>query len=425
MKDSAATGIKTAQQTGKLRKEAAMQGNKAKVGKRDGASMGGSSGPSSSGLSTVSPGSGSQSKSITTRSSSDISNAGARNASRRMQNKQNVDKAIAVAEKIPVANKYAKMAKKIREVQKKVQGVSGAIKSKMNEGTDVSKDDVEEANRAEQAGEEYKPDAAEARYTAITSRQMKYTVIFILGGIFVGSIFFCIILLSAITDSGGHAYLASKENPSEEDLEKEYSANEEEDRGQDDEDNSDSSDSSSDSSSGSSSQSTSSNTPPVAVPTTGNKNIDKITSIAVKEAKSASPASKFRDWFPASGDWCGMFVSWVFSQAGGLDKYYVKSAQAGPGARDSVSRGYGSWVEDECTDSKSVPKPGDVLHYRPVPKNSPHYVDKMSSGHVGYVYAVDNNNIYTVEGNNDPNKVVFVTRSRKDCVINGYYRPKY
>lgn len=49
----------------------------------------------------------------------------------------------------------------------------------------------------------------------------------------------------------------------------------------------------------------------------------------------------------------------------------------------------------------------------------------MSSKHAGYVYDVDDNNIYTVEGNHDSYKVVFVTHSRNDCEINGYYRPKY
>lgn len=243
MADAASKGIKKTQQAGQLRKDAAVHQKKSGVGKRDNLSRGGLSNSSAStGLNSING-----RVNSSTRSSSSISNMESRNASRSAQNKQTIDKAISVAKKIPVANKYAKMAEKIRAVQKKTQGVSGAIKSKLNDGKEVSKDDIEEANRAEQAGEEYKPDAAEARYTAITSRQMRNLVIFILGGIFVGAIFFCIIILSAITDTGGHAYLASKENPSEENLEKEYKASEDNDREQttDDDTSSNSSSSSS------------------------------------------------------------------------------------------------------------------------------------------------------------------------------------
>ena len=59
-------------------------------------------------------------------------------------------------------------------------------------------------------------------------------------------------------------------------------------------------------------------------------------------------------------------------------------------------------------------------------KASPAYrVDNMSSKHVGYVYKVDDKYIYTVEGNHDPLHVVTVKHERKDCNINGYYRPNY
>ena len=412
MADTAAKGIKKAQQAGQLRKDAAVQGKKSSVGKRNSSSGGGLSSPQSSAASNLVG----KNDISTTHSSSGISNIAARNASRRTQNRQTIDKAISIAKKIPVANKYAKMAEKIRAVQKKVQGVSGAIKSKIDGGQQVSKDDVEEAMRAEQNGEEYKPDAAESKYTAITSRQMRNLAIFFLGGIMVGSVFFCVILISSITDSGGQAYLASKENPTEEELEKNYTANED---SESDNSGSDSSASSSSSNSSSNSSSSSSSSSHATVSKTGNQTIDKLNSIAIQEAENKSGAEKFQNWFGRTDDWCGMFVSWLFDQVGGLGKYYVKNGFAGGGARESVSAGYGTWLEDECTDSKTVPKPGDVLHYNHVSG------DKYSSGHVGYVYSVDDNKVYTVEGNHDPEKVVTVTYSRDDCQINGYYRPKY
>lgn len=420
MKDSAAKGIKNAQQVGQLRKDAAVQGKRASIGKRNSSSGSGLQQPSSTPVSNSSSISGTSHSS--TRSSSGISNAAGRNAARRTQNKNNIDKAINVAKKIPVANKYAKMAETIRKVQKKKQGIVSFINSKVSDDKQVSKDDMEEAASAERSGEEYKPDAAEARYTAITSRQMKFLAIFILGGVFAGGIFFCVIIVSSITDSGGRAYLATKENPTEEELGKEYDASENEDRQQNADDGTNGSTSSS---SSSSSRSSSSNTSPVAVTPTGNQTIDKLNSIAKKEAENGSSASKFQEWFKSNDDWCGMFVSWLFDQVDGLDKYYVKSGFAGAGARESINKGYGTWHEDECTDSKTVPKAGDVLHYQILSTSNPNYTDKMSSKHVGYVYAVDNNKIYTVEGNYDPNKVEFVSYDRKNCKINGYYRPKY
>ena len=413
MKDGAAQGIKKAQQAGQLRKDAAVQGKKASVGKRDKYSGSGLQQPSSISGSKTNSAIGSSTS--TTRSSSDISNAAGRNAARRTQNKETVDKAINVAKKIPVASKYAKMAEKIRKIQKKTQGAVGFLKSKINDDKQVSKDDIEEAESADRAGEDYKPDAAEARYTAITSRQMKFLAIFILGGILAGGIFLCVLLVSSITTAGGKSYLATKENPTEEELGKEYDASEEGDRQQtDDGDSNNNSNSSS-----SSSSSSSGNKSPVSVKSTGNSTIDKLNSIAVKEANDEVEKTKYQDWFGRTDDWCGMFVSWLFDQVDGLNKYYVKNGFAGGGARESVSAGYGTWLEDECTDSKTVPKAGDVLHYGKFSG------DKYSSEHVGYVYSVDDKNIYTVEGNHDPEKVVIVTYKRDDCEINGYYRPNY
>ncbi len=406
MKDNVAKGISTAKQTGQLRKDAAVQGRRSSIGKRD------SGGGLSSSSSLISG-----STSSTTRSSSSISGINSRNSTRRMQNGKNIDKAIKIAERIPVARKYAKMAKMIERIKStRNKGFFQNLMSKVGDKANASADDVEEANRAEQLGEEYKPDAAEARYTAITTRQMKYLFIFICGGILVGAIFFCVIMVSSLADSGGKAYLASKSNPIEEELTEWYSNQ-----------SGDDANSSNNNSEGSNyyGESTSSSTPPVPVPKTGNQTIDKINEIATKEAENGVGRRKYQDWYGLEADWCGMFVSWLFDQVNGLDKYYEKSGAAGPGARGAVANGYGTWYEDECTDSKTVPKSGDVLHWNTCKPGDDCYLDRYSSRHVGYVYAVDDKNIYTVEGNHDPERVVFVTHERKDCMINGYYRPNY
>lgn len=405
MKDSAVKGIQNAKQTGQLRKDAAVQSKKGSVGKRE------SGFGLSSSTSSISGGATS-----TSHSSSSISGINSRNTSRRMQNQRNINNAINVAKKIPVTRKYAQMAERIQKVKNsRAAGFFSSMMNKVNNKSDASADDVEEAARAEQSGEEYKTDAVEGRYTAITSRQMKILVILILAGILVGAIFFCVILVSSLTDSGGKAYLASKSNPTEEELGEWYS-------NQSGENTNDSNNSSDSNYTGPSS---SSSTQPVAVTKTGNQIVDKLNEIAVKEARNEVGKEKYQDWFKSNDEWCGMFVSWLFDQVNGLDKYYVMNGSAGPGARESIAKGYGSWLEDECTDSKTVPKPGDVMHLYPCNPGDECYLDRYSSGHVGYVYAVDDKNIYTVEGNNDPNKVVFVTHERKDCSINGYYRPNY
>ena len=211
MKDSVAKGITNTKQAGQLRKDAAVQGRKSSIGKRNSGSGLSSSSSSISGSSS------------TTHSSSSISGINSRNASRRMQNGQNINKAIKVAEKIPVARKYAKVAKMVERIKStRNKGFFQNLMAKVGEKSNASAADVEEANRAEQTGEEYKPDAAEARYTAITTRQMKYLVIFVLGGIIVAAIFFCVILVSSLADSGGKAYLASKSSPTEDELNEWY-----------------------------------------------------------------------------------------------------------------------------------------------------------------------------------------------------------
>ena len=161
--------------------------------------------------------------------------------------------------------------------------------------------------------------------------------------------------------------------------------------------------------------------PPVTK--TGKEAIDKMNEIALKEAAAGTGPEKFWNWYGFSGDWCAMFVSWLFDQVGGIGKYFYKNASAGPTAREPIAAGLGTWLEDECTDPSTVPKAGDVLHWNPC--GSDCYLDRYSSHHVGYVYAVDDKNIYTVEGNHDPYHVVTVVHERKNCTINGYYRPFY
>ena len=180
--------------------------------------------------------------------------------------------------------------------------------------------------------------------------------------------------------------------------------------------------STSSSSSGSDSSGTSQQVSP-----TGTAVIDQLNSIALGEV--GNKGTKYRTWFngfETSDEWCAMFVSWLFNQVGGINKYIKKYAGAGDIPRYSVPAGYGVWYEDECSDSSTTPKAGDVILFTPTifPQ------DKYTSRHVGYVYKVDNEKVYTVEGNTgtwDSNTSSVMTHEydRKNCTINGYFRPNY
>ena len=114
----------------------------------------------------------------------------------------------------------------------------------------------------------------------------------------------------------------------------------------------------------------------------------------------------------------------------GLGKYDVMTAGAGDHARLSVAKGYGVWYESEYSDSSTVPRAGDIVVF--TWNGIGHYPgqDAYYSDHVGYVYAVDDAFIYTIEGNtgsydNDTSTVMLKKYDRKSGNINGYYRPNY
>lgn len=170
---------------------------------------------------------------------------------------------------------------------------------------------------------------------------------------------------------------------------------------------------------------------------TGQEAIDKMNEIALQQVGKTGDI--YESWYGMYADWCAMFVSWLFNQVNGLDKYIVKSAVAGEIPRSSDASGYGTWYEDECTDSSTVPKPGDIILYDPwigsytipYPANGN---DKYYSSHIGYVYKVDDQYVYSIEGNGSSggyNGVWEHKHSRKDCGsgtvqgINGYFRPNY
>ena len=123
--------------------------------------------------------------------------------------------------------------------------------------------------------------------------------------------------------------------------------------------------------------------------------------------------------FPAA--WCDCFVDWCFQKAygvstaksllGGFDDYTVASADKYKSKGAYIKRGEGK------------PKPGDQIFF----KNTSRIC------HTGLVYKVDNNYVYTIEGNTSGASGVVAngggvkkkSYSLNSAYIDGYGRPKY
>ena len=197
------------------------------------------------------------------------------------------------------------------------------------------------------------------------------------------------------------------------------------------------------------------------------KKVDSITSFANSEydkiknsdfSYGEDEGSKFRKWFDSeygtgleSGkhDWCAAFITYLMAQNGGIDKYIKPSTFADNLVRDSVKAGYGTWYEDSYynEDKNFKPQPGDLILFDPMiadsyyeaypdhvndPNNTMHDKDMYLSSHIGYVYDVDDEYVYTIEGNksNQLKKCKYPLDFSGPGIsseqrINGYYRPNY
>lgn len=214
MKDSAAKGISTARAKDKLANEGQVAArNKAGVGKRN----------NSSGLSSSSS-SISGSTSSTTRSSSSISGTNSRNSTRRMQNQQSINNAIKFAKKIPVLRKKAQMVEKIQKIKNAKS--KGFVKSFLPNYSNKKPSDaeIEAANATEQTGEEYKPEDVDSKFTVKLDKKTKILAISIVAGIMLSYIVVGIFDMLSVMDTAKEVYLASHENPTEEEFEAAYNA---------------------------------------------------------------------------------------------------------------------------------------------------------------------------------------------------------
>lgn len=89
-------------------------------------------------------------------------------------------------------------------------------------------------------------------------------------------------------------------------------------------------------------------------------------------------------------DWCDVFVDWCFVQAFGREAAQKMLGQPNKslGAGCRYSANYFDAMDDF---HKTNPKPGDQIFF--------YSSDRSYIAHTGLVYAVDNNKVYTIEGN--------------------------
>ncbi|MCM1399909.1 MAG: CHAP domain-containing protein [Clostridium sp.] len=138
----------------------------------------------------------------------------------------------------------------------------------------------------------------------------------------------------------------------------------------------------------------------------------------------------FRKWFYGSEQkgipWCAIFVSYVANVTGILGTLVKKSASSGETARSSVKAGWGKWYEGHNT----KPQVGDIILFTHNGKGRYPNQDIYFSDHIGIVYKVDTNYVYTVEGNtnsNDNDRSIVSEHKYKlySGLINGYFRPNW
>lgn len=139
--------------------------------------------------------------------------------------------------------------------------------------------------------------------------------------------------------------------------------------------------------------------------------------------------SKFRKWYYGTENygtpWCAVFVSYVANQVGILNKTVKRCEGAGDFARQGTKAGWGKWYEGHNT----KPQVGDIITFVWNGKGKYENRDIYYSDHVGIVYKVDSNRVYTIEGNtngtNDSSIVSKRVYALYSGVINGYYRPNW
>jgi len=109
-----------------------------------------------------------------------------------------------------------------------------------------------------------------------------------------------------------------------------------------------------------------------------------LSQVGYKEGKNND--NKYGAYFGKNNvAWCALFVDWCADQVGILKKSIPYSAGCGT---------YVNWYKERglWLDGSLKPKKGDLILFKPTSKGA-------TASHIGIVYNVDNNYVYTVEGN--------------------------
>lgn len=112
-------------------------------------------------------------------------------------------------------------------------------------------------------------------------------------------------------------------------------------------------------------------------------------------------------------DWCAIWVSYV-GYLSGNESLIGKYALAGDIAE------YGDGTKGEYLSRTATPQYGDLIHFiwQQRPTES-----KYSADHIGIVYKVENNTVYTVEGNSTGGVVAVNEYPLDSTQIVYYFRP--
>lgn len=146
--------------------------------------------------------------------------------------------------------------------------------------------------------------------------------------------------------------------------------------------------------------------------------------IGTKEKGGNTNIIKYNNWYVKDHSWlsktspyCAIFTLWCFNKVG----MYKKSAY-GPPTIDSAScidsankyMDYGRFI---YSDSKYTPRAGDIIYFTKWSKSNTRV--KYHSHHTGLIVKVDDNYIYTVEGNTS------IPQTELESAGNGVYTKKY
>ena len=128
--------------------------------------------------------------------------------------------------------------------------------------------------------------------------------------------------------------------------------------------------------------------------------------------------------------WCAAFIVAVGKTVGNIIGNIIPFTYgAGDFPRIGVAHNGGKWLIGPAQGRQAKPQPGDLILFRW--SNPSAYINKDTyySDHVGIVRKVDNNKVYTIEGNTSTNPYTSVVKLKEYSInasfINGYYRPDW